>query len=84
MPASSRLALFSGASIYLLGHAAFQARMLGTVRHLQLALSALCLVLFAVSGDIAARAVSALLALALLTLLAAEARSVRVATVERA
>jgi len=74
MPAGARLALFGGAALYLLGHVAFQARMLGTVPYAQLALSALCLVVFAVSGSIAAWAVAGLLALALLTLLAGEAR----------
>jgi low temperature requirement protein LtrA len=64
----ARLALFGGAALYLLGHAAFQARMLGRVHYAQLLVALVSLVLFATLSAVAAWGAIGILALAFFAL----------------
>jgi low temperature requirement protein LtrA len=68
----ARLALYGGASLYLIGHAAFRARMTGSVHVVQILVALAALVLYPVSGQIAAWGAIGTLALALSVLVAWE------------
>jgi low temperature requirement protein LtrA len=48
---AARLALFGGLALYLLGHVAFRARMVGAVGYEKVAVAGALLVVYAVSGD---------------------------------
>jgi low temperature requirement protein LtrA len=67
-----RLALFGGASLYLIGHMAFRERIAGAIRYPQLLAALALLILFATGGSVAAWDAVGLIALALAVLLAAE------------
>jgi low temperature requirement protein LtrA len=68
LPAGARLALYGGASLYLVGHVAFRARMMGTVRYPELVVAAALLLLTAVLSGVAAWGALGALALAFVAL----------------
>lgn len=80
IPLAARLALYGGASLYLIGHVAFRARMLGTVHYAQLVIAAISLGLFSVSGAIAAWGAAGTLALTMCLLVGWEIRADRALT----
>lgn len=77
LPDPARLALCGGVALYLAGNVAFSLRLLGAVEYEKLAVAAALLVLFAVSGGLAAWAVAAILAALMGGLCLAEAEAVR-------
>jgi low temperature requirement protein LtrA len=70
---AARLALCGGVALYLAGHAAFGARMVGELRAGKLVAGAALLVLYAVSGDLPAWAVAGAASAILAALCVAEA-----------
>ena len=77
--AAARLSLCGGVALYLVGHAAFRARMTGVRSYAKLAAAGACLVLFATGGSLPSWSVAALLTaiMALLLLLEAVAGAAR-------
>ena len=65
VPTAARLALFGGAALYLVGGVAFRARMTALVSYAQVCAAALALILFTVSGTLAAWAATGVLSLEL-------------------
>jgi low temperature requirement protein LtrA len=72
LSAAARLSLCGGVALYLVGHAAFRLRMVGTVSGAKLAAAAASLLLFAVGGDLPAWATAAILSLVLMLLVVVE------------
>jgi low temperature requirement protein LtrA len=70
---AARLALCGGVGLYLSGHAAFRLRMVGTLNRFELAAIVAVMVLFALTGGLAAWVVVALAAVLVLALCVAEA-----------
>jgi low temperature requirement protein LtrA len=70
----ARLALFGGVALYLLGHAAFVARLLGGVQPGKIAAAIACALLYLVTGDAPAWLTVGLLAGVLVLLAVAEQR----------
>ena len=70
----ARLALFGGVALYLLGHAAFVARLLGGVQPGKIAAAVACAVLYLITGDAPAWLTVGLLAGVLALLAVAEQR----------
>jgi low temperature requirement protein LtrA len=68
LPAGARLALYGGASLYLVGHVAFSARMLRTVHYAQLVVAALLLAFSALLSGLVAWGALGVLALAFIAL----------------
>jgi low temperature requirement protein LtrA len=68
LPAGARYALYGGASLYLVGHVAFRARMLGTIHYAQLVVAAALLGLAALLSGLAAWGTLGVLALAFVAL----------------
>jgi low temperature requirement protein LtrA len=72
LASGARLALYGGPALYLIGHAAFRARMVATINYAQVAVALLLLILFATLSGVAAWGAIGILALALGTLVAWE------------
>ena len=72
----ARLALCGGVALYLIGHAAFALRMVREVEYEKLGVAVALLVLYAVTGGLAAWAVAAAVAALMAALCAAETDSV--------
>jgi low temperature requirement protein LtrA len=68
LPAGARFALYGGASLYLVGHVAFRARMVGRVRYAQLVVAAALLGLSTVLSGLVAWGALGVLALAFVAL----------------
>jgi low temperature requirement protein LtrA len=62
---AARLALCGGIALYLVGHAAFRLRMIGTISGPKIGAALACILVFAVTGDAPAWATAAALALVL-------------------
>ena len=73
----ARLALCGGVALYLFGHACFALRMVGEVEYEKLGVAVALLVLYAVSGGLAAWVVAAAVAVLMAALCAAENATVR-------
>ena len=63
--AAPRLALCGGVALYLIGHVAFRWRMVGEIGYERVGVAALSMVLFAISGGLAAWVTAGLLAVLL-------------------
>ena len=83
LPGPARLALCGGVALYLIGHAAFVLRMVREVEYEKLGVAAALLVLYTVTGGLAAWAVAAAVAALMAALCAAETDSVRDAVSRR-
>jgi low temperature requirement protein LtrA len=83
LPAPARLALCGGVALYLIGHAAFALRMVREVEYEKLGVAAALLVLYTVTGGLAAWAVAAAVAALMAALCVAETDSVRDAVSRR-
>jgi low temperature requirement protein LtrA len=68
LSSGARLALCGGVALYLAGHAAFGLRITGAVGYAKLCAAGACMLLFAVTGGLAAWAIAGILALVLLLL----------------
>jgi low temperature requirement protein LtrA len=77
LASGARLALYAGAALYLLGHIAFRARMVGTIHYAQLLVAVALLILFAALGGVVAWGAIGILALALSVLVGWEVLSGR-------
>jgi len=83
LPDPARLALCGGVALYLVGHAAFALRMVREVEYEKLGVAVALLVLYAVTGGVAAWAVAAAVAAMMAALCAAETDTLREAVSRR-
>ena len=83
LPDPARLALCGGVALYLVGHAAFALRMVREVEYEKLGVAVALLVLYAVTGGLAAWAVAAAVAAMMAALCAAETDTLREAVSRR-
>jgi low temperature requirement protein LtrA len=69
---AARLALCGGVALYLAGHAAFRLRLTGRVHYPEIAASAVCLIVFGATADLAGWATTGVLVIVLAVLVAFE------------
>ncbi len=72
LSAAARLTLCGGVALYLLGHAAFRLRMVGTFAWPKVAAAGACFAVFAIAAHLPAWATSGIVTLVLMLLVAAE------------
>jgi low temperature requirement protein LtrA len=83
LAAPARLALCGGVAIYLLGNVGFRRRMVGSLGSQKIAVAGAVMLLFALSGDLAAWALAAVVTVLMAALCAAETAAARRAGLER-